>query len=417
MNTFISKLQNKTLLLLSQQIQMEKLDENGLNKTSRTLLLFGVLFVAINLRPALSGIGPLIEFIQQDILISETLLGLLTTLPLLAFGVVSTITPLFTKRFGIGNTLTGALILLTSGIVIRSLGGIFPLYLGTILLGIAIAFGNVLIPALIKRNFPHKAGVVTSLYSGIMSLGAAIAAGLSVPLAVELNLGWKGSLAIWAALAVIALIIWIPNIKRINRTPPRRSFKEAMKKLSGSLLVWKLALYMGLQSFAFYLILAWLPAILIDRGFDASYAGWMLSLSQATGIIGAILIPIWAGSRKDQRLVIVTLIIIEVLSIIGLMIPGLGMVELWVSLIGMVLGGTFGLALLLIVLRSDDAETAAELSGIVQSIGYLIAASGPFIAGVIFDLTEVWNYALGLLIVVAIIKLVMGVGVGKDQKV
>ena len=174
---------------------------------------------------------------------------------------------------------------------------------------------------------------------------------------------------------------------------------------------------MGLQSLAFYVILAWLPAILIDRGFDASYAGWMLSVSQATGIIGAIFIPIWAGSRKDQRLVIVTLIVIEVIALIGLLIPGIGLVELWVGLVGMVLGGTFGLALLLIVLRSDDAETAAELSGIVQSIGYLIAATGPFIVGVIYDLTQVWNYALALLIVVSIIKLVMGVGVGKDRKV
>lgn len=396
---------------------MEKLDENGLNKTSRTLLLMGILFVAINLRPALSGIGPLVDLIRNDIGISETLLGLLTTLPLIAFGVVSTITPLFTKRFGIGNTLLGALILLTSGILIRSLGDVFSLYLGTILLGVAIAFGNVLIPALIKRNFPHKAGLVTSLYSGIMSFGAAIAAGLSVPLAVELNLGWRGSLAIWAVLAIVALIIWIPNIKRINRTPPRRSFKEAMKKLSGSLLVWKLALYMGLQSFAFYTILAWLPAILIDRGFDASYAGWMLSLSQATGILGAILIPIWAGARKDQRLVILILIIVEVLATAALMIPSLGLVELWVSLIGMVLGGTFGLALLLIVLRAGDAETAAELSGIVQSIGYFIAATGPFVAGLIYDITEIWNYALGMLILVALIKLLMGIGVGKDQKV
>ncbi|MBO3100054.1 CynX/NimT family MFS transporter [Gelidibacter pelagius] len=396
---------------------METRDKNGLNKASRTLLLVGILFVSINLRPALSSIGPLIDMIREDVGLSDTLLGLLTTLPLIAFGVVSTMTPLFTKRFGIGNTILGALILLTAGISIRSVGGIFELYLGTILLGIAIAFGNVLIPALIKRNFPHKAGFVTSLYSGIMSLGAAFAAGLSVPLAVELNLGWRGSLAVWAVLAVFALIIWIPNIKRINRTPPSRGFKEAMKKLSGSLLVWRLALYMGLQSFAFYVILAWLPALLIDRGYDDSYAGWMLSLSQATGIIGAIVIPIWAGSRKDQRLVIVSLIIVEVIALIGLMIPGIGMVELWVGLIGMVLGGTFGLALLLIVLRSKDAETAAELSGIVQSIGYFIAATGPFIVGVIYDLTQVWNYALVLLVAIAIIKLILGIDVGKNKKV
>lgn len=396
---------------------MEKQDENGLNKASRILLLVGILCVAINLRPALSSIGPLVGMIRQDLGLTETLLGLLTTLPLIAFGIISTMTPLFTKRFGIGNTLLAALILLSMGIVVRSIGGIITLYLGTILLGIAIAFGNVLIPALIKRNFPHKAGLVTSLYSGIMSLGAAVAAGLSYPLAQAMGMGWRGSLVVWAALAIIALIIWIPNLKRIKRTTPSRSFKEAMKKLSGSLLVWKLALYMGLQSFAFYVILAWLPAILIDRGFDASYAGWMLSLSQATGIIGAILIPIWAGSRKDQRLVIAVLVLIEVFSLIGLMIPSLGMVELWTGLIGMALGGTFGLALLLIVLRSHDAETAAELSGIVQSIGYFIAATGPFIVGLIYDITEVWNYTIILLLVLAILKLIMGLPVGKDRKV
>ncbi|MFB9057794.1 CynX/NimT family MFS transporter [Mariniflexile ostreae] len=396
---------------------MGKLDENGLNKASRMLLLVGILFIAVNLRTALSSIGPLIDMIRQNVGLSDTLLGLLTTLPLMAFGFISTITPLFTKRFGIGITLLGALILLTTGIVIRSSGGVFELYLGTILLGIAIAFGNVLIPALIKRNFPHKAGLVTSLYSGIMSLGAAFAAGLSVPLAMELGLGWRGSLAIWAVLAVLALVIWIPNIKRINRTPPRRSFKDAMKALSGSRLVWKLALYMGLQSLAFYVMLAWLPAILLDRGFNASYAGWMLSLSQATGIIGSLLIPIWAGSRKDQRLVIVCLVVVELIALVGLMIPGMGLVELWVGMIGMVLGGTFGLALLLIVLRSDTAETAAELSGIVQSIGYFIAATGPFIVGMIYDLTQVWNYALILLMGIAIIKLVMGIAVGKDRKV
>ena len=396
---------------------MEKQDENGLNKASRILLLVGILCVAINLRPALSSIGPLVGMIRQDLGLTETLLGLLTTLPLIAFGIISTMTPLFTKRFGIGNTLLAALILLSMGIVVRSIGGIITLYLGTILLGIAIAFGNVLIPALIKRNFPHKAGLVTSLYSGIMSLGAAVAAGLSYPLAQAMGMGWRGSLVVWAALAIIALIIWMPNLKRIKRTTPSRSFKEAMKKLSGSLLVWKLALYMGLQSFAFYVILAWLPAILIDRGFDASYAGWMLSLSQATGIIGAILIPIWAGSRKDQRLVIAVLVLIEVFSLIGLMIPSLGMVELWTGLIGMALGGTFGLALLLIVLRSHDAETAAELSGIVQSIGYFIAATGPFIVGLIYDITEVWNYTIILLLVLAILKLIMGLPVGKDRKV
>lgn len=398
-------------------ISMAKLDENGLSKGARTLLLVGVLMVSVNLRPALSSIGPLIDMIRFDVKLSDTLLGLLTTLPLLAFGVVSTITPLFTKRFGIGNTILGSLILLALGISIRSVGGVFNLYFGTILLGIAIAFGNVLIPALIKRNFPERAGFVTSLFSGVLSLGAAFAAGLSVPLAIEMDLRWRGSLAVWAILAVLAIMFWIPSIKNIKRTKPNRSFKVAMKKLSGSLLVWKLAFYMGLQSAAFYVTVAWLPAILLDRGYDASYAGWMLSLSQTTGIIGAILVPIWAGYRKDQRLVITVLAILEIIALAGLMLPDIGLVGLWIGLLGVALGGTFGLALLLIVLRSEDSETAAELSGIVQSIGYFIAAAGPFLVGVIYDVTRIWNYALVLLIVFAVAKLILGLDAGRDRKV
>lgn len=380
-------------------------------------LLTGILFIAINLRPALSSIGPLVDAIKQSLQLSETLLGLLTTLPLLAFGVISTITPLFTKRFGIGKTLMGALILLSLGIFIRSTAGVFGLYLGTTLLGIAIAFGNVLIPALTKQNFPDKAGLITSLHSATMSVGAAVAAGLSVPLAKDLNLGWRGSLATWGLLSLLALFIWIPQIKRIKRSKARRSFKAALKSLSGSRLVWQIAVYMGLQSLTFYVILAWLPAILLARGYDSEFAGWMLSLSQATGILGALIIPVWAGSRKDQRLVILTLVFFEIIGLIGLMLPDVGLTVVWVSLLGLVLGGTFGLALLLIVLRASDTETAAELSGMVQSIGYFIAATGPFLVGVIQEATQVWNYSLGLLIIIAVFKLIAGLGAGKPQKV
>lgn len=395
---------------------MNSKKQSTFRKSGSFWLLIGILFIALNLRPALSSIGPLIGSIRQSFNLSETLLGLLTTLPLLAFGVISTITPLFTKRFGIGKTLLGALLLLSLGIFIRSTAGVFGLYFGTTLLGIAIAFGNVLIPALTKQNFPDKAGLITSLHSATMSVGAAIAAGLSVPLANDLNLGWRGSLAIWGLLSLLALFIWIPQIKRIKRSKARRSFSAALKSLSGSRLVWQIAIYMGLQSLTFYVVLAWLPAILLSRGYDSAFAGWMLSLSQATGILGALIVPLWAGSRKDQRLVIIVLILLEVIGLAGLMLPDIGLTVVWVSLLGIVLGGTFGLALLLIVLRSSDTETAAELSGMVQSIGYFIAATGPFLVGVIQEATQVWNYSLGLLIIIAFLKLGAGLGAGKAQK-
>ncbi|TQD35381.1 CynX/NimT family MFS transporter [Haloflavibacter putidus] len=386
-------------------------------KTSKIFLITGILGIAVNLRPALSDIGPLADFIKKDFELSGALVGMLTTLPLLAFGVISMLTPLFTKRFGIGKTLLGAMLLLTFGILIRSIFGIVGLYLGTLFIGIGIAFGNVLIPALTKQNFPDRAGMITSLYSSMMAIGAAIAAGISVPLAVEYNFGWRGSLGVWAAVSAFAFVLWAFQIKNIKKTKSRRAFKEALKKLSGTRLVWQMALYMGLQSMAFYVILAWLPAILIEDGYDTAYSGWMLSLSQATGILGSVVIPLWAGKRTDQRLIIWVLVALEIIALIGLLFPGMGLVPVWVSLVGFVLGGTFGLALLLIVLRASDTETSAELSGIVQSIGYLIAATGPFLVGLIHDFSKEWNYALFFLIGISLLKLSVGLGAGKPQEI
>ena len=390
---------------------------NVQQKSKNGLLLAGILLIAINLRPALASVGPLIEDIRQATGLSNTMLGLLTTLPLLCFAVVSTLTPFFTKRFGIGGTLLGALVLLVIGIFIRSLDWVPALYLGTLFLGVAIAFGNVLLPGLTKRNFAKKSGFITSLYSSTMAVGASLAAGLSVPLANELKLGWQGSLRFWMFLALIAVVMWLPQLWRLKKFNPKRSYLEALKSMGKSTLAWKVALFMGLQSFTFYVILAWLPDILISRGYDAVFAGWMLSLSQVTGVLGSLLIPFLAGKRKDQRTIVTSLIIIEIIALLGFIFSAWGAVEFWIGLIGFVLGGTFGLALLFIVLRSKDAEGATELSGMAQSIGYLIAAVGPFIFGSLFDLTGNWELSLSLLIVCGVLKLFMGLGAGKPGHV
>jgi len=390
---------------------------NVQQKSKNGLLLAGILLIAIYLRPALASVGPLIEDIRQATGLSNTMLGLLTTLPLLCFAVVSTLTPFFTKRFGIGGTLLGALVLLVIGIFIRSLDWVPALYLGTLFLGVAIAFGNVLLPGLTKRNFAKKPGFITSLYSSTMAVGASLAAGLSVPLANELKLGWQGSLRFWMFLALIAVVMWLPQLWRLKKFNPKRSYLEALKSMGKSTLAWKVALFMGLQSFTFYVILAWLPDILISRGYDAVFAGWMLSLSQVTGVLGSLLIPFLAGKRKDQRTIVTSLIIIEIIALLGFIFSAWGAVEFWIGLIGFVLGGTFGLALLFIVLRSKDAEGATELSGMAQSIGYLIAAVGPFIFGSLFDLTGNWELSLSLLIVCGVLKLFMGLGAGKPGHV
>ncbi len=387
------------------------------SRSEKLLLIAGILLVAVNLRPALASVGPLVDDIRLGTGLTNSMVGLLTTLPLIAFGLISPITPLFTRRFGIGGTLLGAMALLAVGAVMRAIDWVPALYMGTALTGVAIAFGNVLLPSLAKRNFASHSGLVTSLYSGAMGLGASLAAGLSVPLANHLTLGWRGALGFWAIPAVIAFFVWIPQLSRLQRSEPKRSFQQSMRDLGTSALAWKVALFMGLQSLTFYVVLAWLPAILMDRGFDAAFSGWMLSLSQATGVLGALVIPLLAGRKEDQRGIVLVLAMIELVGLSGLLLAQGSSITLWVSILGFVLGGSFGLALLFLVVRSKDAETAAELSGMAQSIGYLVAATGPTLFGSLFDLTGAWTVPLLFLFVTLAMKLFVGLGAGSSGTV
>lgn len=384
---------------------------------NKVLLVTGIILIAINLRPALAGVGPLVSAIREATGLSNTMLGFLTTLPLLAFGVVSMFTSVFTRRFGIEGTIAGALALITVGISLRIAPSSIALFGGTLLLGIGIAFGNVLLPSLVKRDFPDKTGLMTSLYSSMLGLGAALAAGVSVPLAEDLNLGWHWSLGVWALLSLFALLVWLPQLNRQTLPKHARSFKKSMSDLGNSKIAWNVALFMGLQSLAFYVILAWLPEILQDRGLDANTAGWLLSLSQGTGVLGTLIVPVWAEKISDQRKLVWILVIMEIISILGLMLPELFLAGLWASIIGFSLGGSFGLALLFIVLRTEDTETATELSGMAQSVGYLLAATGPTLFGALHDVTRTWFFPLLLLFFVALLKIVTGLIAGKPTSV
>lgn len=389
----------------------------AVSRSTDMLLIAGIMMIAVNLRPALAAVGPLVGMIRDGTGLSNTMLGLLTTLPLLAFAGISLVAPLVTRRYGIPGMLAAAMGLLTIGILVRSIPAVFALYIGTLLLGIAIAFGNVLLPGLVKQSFSKKFGLMTSMYSGAMGLGSAVAAGITVPLAEGMSWGWRGALAVWAALAAAALLLWLPQLSRSQHVRPPGSYKQAMKQLLTSRIAWNVALFMGLQSLAFYVVLAWLPEMLQGRGEDAVFAGWMLSLSQATGVLGSLLTPLWAGKRPDQRSIILVLIAMEVVALFGLIFPGIGPVQLWVAMIGFALGGAFGLSLYLIVVRSSNTLTATKLSGMAQAIGYSLAATGPFIAGSLFDLTADWNYVFILLLAVAAIKLYTGLGAARPEEV
>lgn len=376
---------------------------------ARSLLAVGIVLIALNLRPTLAGVGPLLGDVRASTGLSNAALGFLTTLPLLAFGVVSALTPRITGRLGINTTIAVALSLIAAGAVIRAAVPVALLFAGTLALGTGIALGNVLMPVLVKREFPRRLSAMTSLYSSAMGLGATVAAGVSVPVARAV--GWRIALAVWAVPAILALIVWAVRSTPFDAARPATADSaRPRRKVHRSRLAWYIAAYMGIQSLTFYVILAWLPELLQSRGRDADTAGWMLALSQATGIIGSAAVPLLAGRLENQRVVVCVLGTLEAVALCGLSFRRFAEFDmLWVALLGLVLGGTFGLALLFLVLRAADSETATSLSAMAQSAGYLIAASGPTLFGFLLDATRGWSVPLALLAVALVTKVVVGI--------
>jgi MFS transporter, CP family, cyanate transporter len=389
----------------------------GAAEHRRRWLLLGIILIAINLRPALAGVGPVIGDIRGDTGLSHAALGLLTSIPLLAFGAVSAFSGYATRLFGFGGALALALILLTAGAGIRAIPSVALLFAGTVALGVGIAVGNVLLPALVKRSYPHRSGSMTSLYSSVMALGAAVAAGVTVP--VSQRIGWQGALGMWALPAMVALVVWLPQVHARERWEGGVGVAAtSLRHLMRSSLAWQIALFMGLQSLTFYVVLAWLPDLLQSRGLSAADAGWMLAVSQATGIGGSATVPLLAGRLTDQRSIVGVLALLEALSLGGLLLDvNAALTLLWVSTLGLVLGGTFGLALLLLVLRASDTAATTQLSGMAQSIGYLIAATGPVVFGMLYDLTSEWTVPLLFLFAVLAGKLAAGVAAGRPGHV
>jgi len=380
----------------------------------RWLLLAGIALVALNLRPAIASVGPLVSDIRADTGLSNAALGFITTLPLLSFGFLSLLAVGVGRRLGMDRAVGLAVVLIGLGTVLRGAMPIAALYAGTALLGVGVALGNVLLPAIAKRHFAHRTGLITSLYSTMMGLGATAAAGLSVPIAAQI--GWRGALAVWVVPAVVALFVWLPQM----RTAPERhevTSRTSIAALGRSRLAWQVALFMGLQSLTFFVLVAWLPDLLQSRGVSESAAGGLLALSQAMGMAGSALVPVWAGATRDQRAIIWVLALLEALGLLGLALFGSALAWLWVSLVGFVLGGTFGLVLTMLVLRSRDAESTGRLSGMAQSVGYLIAATGPPVFGWLHDVTNGWHVPLGFLMVVLLGKLVSGLPAGRPGTV
>lgn len=399
---------------------MELLKSNTYSKSTYTIwLVIGIVLVAFNLRPAITSVGPLVGMIQKDVGLAHWSAGLLMSLPLIVFAIMSPIVPKLANRITNEMALIVGLTSLLIGIVIRSIPMAFFLFVGTLFIGVGIAIGNVLLPAIAKDKFPEQFGLMTSVYSTSMGLIASLASGVSVPLAEGMNLGWKSALNVWGIPAVAAILVWT-FLSKFNKGNQQEIKKvtPSSNQVWRSPLAWQIAIFMGFQSFLFYVTISWLPEILHSHGMSMETAGWLLSFSQIVGLPASFIIPMIAGRYRSQKWISFMLSMCSVIGYGGLLL-GSSYPILIVSIIfiGIALGGTFPLALSYIGLRSRSAGQAADLSGMTQSTGYILAAVGPLFIGFLYDYTHMWTIPLITLILVSVVVMLFGMLSGRDQYV
>lgn len=381
----------------------------------QSLLITGIVLVSINLRTSIASVGPLLPFIREDLGLSNGLAGFLTTLPLLTFATFSLFAPSIGKRMGMGRAVFLGLVILTLGVILRVLGGIGLLLLGTALTGIGIVIANVLVIPLIKVRLPEKLGLMTALLATMMSLFAAIAVGVSVPIAVDWQFGWRGSLAFWAIFMVLAMLIWIPQLQR-----PKASMHDVQvpaKNVWRSKLAWQVTIFMGCQSVMYFTLITWLPDMLISRGWTASQAGFVSSIMQAVSLLGSYFAPNFLIKLKEQTGVVLVVGIAYLVGYLGLFLENEWVTYASLGIVGICMGSSLSIAYTLIALRTSEDQTTAKLSAMVQSSGYYLAALGPLLFGVSLDLFDNWNILVFFLLFFACIFTFFGMSAGRNRKI
>lgn len=365
-------------------------------------VLMGIVFITLNLRGPITGVGPIIEIIKEQYQLSNSLAGFITTLPLLAFAIFSPIV----ARFRYVTMMLYGLVFIALGELIRSYSGEIGLFVGTLIMGVGIAIANVLLPSIIKSKFPKTFGKIMSIYSLALVISAAIGAGISVPLALSLHLGWKNTLAIWAIVAVVAIIFWLPHLKGRRRYQNQKTPTGVNIPIYKYATSWWITLFMGTQSLIFYSVIAWFPSILIEKGFDIHFASNMTLLYQVCSMPVALLAPMLIARVRNKHKHILT-------SFLCLMYAlAFGILLFCNSLFAMVLvtlflafpmGGMFGIALLFVSTKASIPQKVARLSGMAQSLGYLIAAIGPIFLGFVYDVAKSWNVPLVIFVVLTLL--------------
>ena len=380
----------------------------------RFLLGASLVLIAFNLRPVFSSASALLPEIVRTYGLTPLGASLLTTLPVICLGAFSPLAPRLAQRIGAERTLLGVLAFLAIGTAMRGLTSIPLLFIGTAVAGACIAIGNVLLPGLVKRDFADRTALMTGFYTMALCAGAAAGAGFTLPIERQLGGLPAEALGAWGLPAAIVFLLWLPQTLRSRR------IKHSGFRVEGLLkdrLAWQVTLFMGLQSALAYCVFGWLVPIMRERGLDGVTAGAIVSVSVMVQAAACLVIPHIAVRRRDQSLVNVVLIVCAVGALLGLLFAPLSTVWFWAVLQGIGQGGLIAVAMTVIVLRSPDAHVAAHLSGMAQCVGYLLAAIGPLIVGLLHSWTGGFQASAVLFILLGLGAAFFGWGAGRSLHV
>lgn len=361
---------------------------------SSLLLFLGIILISFNLRPGITSVGAILGLIQDDLSMTHTQLGLLTTLPLLAFSTASLFTSRLTRWIGFEMSLMVGIIMIGSGTVLRGLGGIYLLYIATVIMGGGIAICNVALIPLIKNRLNQHAAMVTATYTLGMSVFSALGSGVTAPIAVNLQWGWRGGLIVWGIIALVTIPIWMFQLK--SRHAPKKEKSHTIRGLNlwKYRRAWQITIFMGLQSFIFYALASWGPEILISKGFSLEESGWALFYMQIVSLAAVYVMPILADRPGYLRYLVIGMSATFFLAFSLLLSQNHMVLYLALTIMAQATGGSISLSYYLISKSTEKSENTVKLSAMAQSFGYYIAAGGPFIVGWLYDIIQDWNIIL-----------------------
>ncbi len=339
---------------------------------------------------------------------------LIVTIPVLCFSLAAFAGPPLSSRIGEERGLLAMCGLLCAGIALRPWWPSASLFAGTVACGIAVAVMNVMLPSVLRRRFPERLGEMTAAYTMALSIGASVASGLTVPLAVALGGSVRLALAVWAIPVAVAFSVWLPQLRQPR---PGARAKGADIGLLLDLQAWQITLYFGLQSAVFYTLLSWLPTIYRDRGTTPAAAGAVLAVMAAVGIAGNFTAPLVANRFHRPRLAVLGTGGATLIGLLGVLLGPAQLALVWAMLMGVGTGGTFSVTLLLMAARAKDAVIASRLSSMSQGIGYMISAAGPLVAGVLHSATGAWQLPLAVTIGVCGAQMLAGLGAARPGTV